>query len=158
MKFITKNLKWIFMAACVAFALLQFTTPAHTNPPVEADFLAATAAPPKIAAMFHSACYDCHSNETRWPWYSKIAPISWQIAQDVNDGRKEVNLSEWPTNNLKRAWKEMENMSDLIDQKEMPLPKYTLIHKDARLTDEQRDELTQWLGDEVDSLKAQAGK
>jgi hypothetical protein len=158
MKFIIKNLKWIFVAVCVAFALLQFTTPAHTNPPVQTDFLAATAAPPKIAAMFHSACYDCHSNETRWPWYSNIAPISWQIAQDVNDGRKEVNLSEWPTNNLKRAWKEMENMSDLIDQKEMPLPKYTLIHKDARLTDEQRDELTQWLGDEVDSLKAQAGK
>ncbi|HTR42014.1 MAG TPA: heme-binding domain-containing protein [Pseudomonadales bacterium] len=157
MNFLKKNLKWIFIGVAALFAALQFTNPPHTNPPVKNDFLARMNPPPKIAAMFRSACYDCHSDETRWPWYSDIAPMSWKIAQDVNVGRSQLNLSEWPSDNPKRAWKKLETMSEDIDQKDMPLKKYTLIHKDARLTDEQRDELTQWLDKQVDMLKSQGG-
>ncbi len=138
----------------VVFAALQFIQPAHTNPPVKNDFLAATKAPANVSAMFRAACYDCHSDETHWPWYSHVAPISWQVVQDVNDGRDQLNLSEWP-DDTKRSWKKMENMSDEIDQGSMPLKKYTLIHKDARLTEAQRNELTQWLDDEVDTLKSE---
>lgn len=152
-----KTLKWGVLAVAIVFALLQFIQPTRTNPPVKNDFLTANAAPPDVAAMFHTACYDCHSDETRWPWYSYIAPMSWQIAQDVNDGRHDLNFSDWPIDNPKRAWKNMENMSDLIGDGEMPLKKYTLIHKDARLTEAQRDELTQWLDTEVDGLKSKAG-
>jgi Haem-binding domain len=141
MNFIKRNLKWCFVGAGTLFAALQFTTPPHTTPPVKSDFLTVVDVPPKMAAMFRSACYDCHSNETRWPWYSQVAPMSWQIAQDVNDGRAQLNLSEWPSDNPKRAWKKME---------------YTLIHKDARLTDDQRNDLTQWLDAQVDLLKSQA--
>jgi hypothetical protein len=157
MRFLKKNLKWIIVAAVAAFAALQFTTPPHTNPPVKNDFLTLMNPPPNIAAMFRSACYDCHSDETRWPWYSSVAPMSWKIAQDVDEGREQLNLSEWPSDNPKRAWKKMENMSDEIDQKSMPLKKYTLIHKDARLSDDQRNELTQWLEGQVKALKSQAG-
>jgi hypothetical protein len=155
MSFVKKNLKWCFVGVAILFAALQFTTPSHTNPPVKSDFLTIVNAPPKMAAMFRSACYDCHSNETRWPWYSQVAPMSWQIAQDVNGGRAQLNLSEWPSD-PKRAWKRMEDMSEEIDQKDMPLKKYTLIHKDARLTDDQRNDLTQWLDAQVDLLKSQA--
>jgi hypothetical protein len=155
MSFVKKNLKWGFVGAGLLFAALQFTTPRHTNPPVKSDFLTVVDVPSKMAAMFRSACYDCHSNETRWPWYSQVAPMSWQIAQDVNDGRQQLNLSEWPSD-PKRAWKRMEDMSEEIDQKDMPLKKYTLIHKDARLTDDQRNDLTQWLDAQVDLLKSQA--
>jgi Haem-binding domain len=155
MKF-RKILKRILAVVVVGFALLQIIQPARTNPPVTNDFLQAAAAPPEVARLFHAACYDCHSNQTRWPWYSYVAPMSWQIAQDVNHGRPHVNLSEWPTNNVELARKKIENMSDEIDDGDMPLKKYTLIHKDARLTSDQRDTLTQWLDAQAKALKAGA--
>jgi hypothetical protein len=158
MNFVKKNLKWIVAALVVLFALLQLANPAHTNPPVKTDFLATLNPPPKMAGLFRAACYDCHSNQTRWPWYSHIMPMSRQIAQDVYEGRKHVNLSEWPTDKPDLAWKKMEDMSEEIDQGDMPLKKYTLIHADARLTAEQRSDLTGWLDDEVDKMKAQAGQ
>lgn len=157
MKFVKRNLKWFFIVPLVLFAALQFVQPAHTNPPVKTDFITATHPPQNVADMFQAACYDCHSNQTRWPWYSHVAPMSWQIAQDVNEGRENLNLSEWPGDDPKRAYKKMEDMSEEIGQGDMPLKKYTLIHADAKLTVEQRTELTQWLDGTVDQLKAQAG-
>src|SRR5580658_849252 len=118
MKFLKKNLKWAFLGLMLVFAGLQFVQPAHTNPPVKTDFVATLNPPAKIADMFHAACYDCHSNQTRWPWYSHVAPMSWQIVQDVNDGRHNLNLSEWPSDNPQRAWKRMEDMSEEIDDGE----------------------------------------
>lgn len=156
MRFLKKSLKWILSVLIALFALLQLTTPAHVNPPVRNDFIAAMSPPENIAAMFRAACYDCHSDETRWPWYSHIAPISWQIAQDVNDGRKHIDLSEWPINDPDLALKKLEHMSDEIDDGDMPLAKYTLIHKDARLTSAQRNDLTRWLDSQADKLKSQA--
>jgi len=156
MKTIKKIILWGVAGLALIFILIQFVQPAHTNPPVKSDFLMAVKAPENIAAMYHAACYDCHSDETRWPWYSHVAPMSWQIAQDVNEGREALNLSEWPSL-PKSAWKRMENMSDLIDSGEMPLKKYTLIHKDAQLTADQRKQLTDWLGEQVAALKAQGG-
>jgi hypothetical protein len=148
-----KKLKWIFAALVVCFALLQFTNPPRTNPPVKNDFIAAANPPPQMATMLHAACYDCHSSETRWPWYSRVAPMSWQIAKDVNDGRDNLNLSDWPSNDPKRAAKKMEDMSEQIGYGEMPLKKYTLIHAGARLTGSQRKELTDWLDTEAAKLK-----
>ncbi len=148
--------KWGIVVLVVGFAALQLVQPKRTNPPVKNDFLKATAAPPDVAAMFHAACYDCHSDETRWPWYSYVAPMSWQIADDVKQGRRHVNLSEWPGDNLNVARKKIEDMSDEIDDGDMPMKKYTLIHKDARLTPQQRDTLTQWLNDQASALKSKA--
>src|SRR5882757_2088970 len=139
-----KKLKWVFAALVVVFGLLQLTNPARTNPPVVND-LPATNAPPPVVALLHAACYDCHSSETRWPWYSHIAPMSWLIASDVKQGREHLNLSDWPNDNPLRAAKRLENMSDEIGSGVMPLLKYTKIHADARLTESQRKELTDWL-------------
>jgi Haem-binding domain len=153
-----KILKWLFAALIAIFALLQFTNPSRTNPPVKNDFLAAENPPPEIAATLRAACYDCHSDETRWPWYSRVAPVSWLVASDVNHGRKHLNLSEWPDGNSLRAWKKMEDMSEEIGYEEMPLKKYTLIHADARLTENQRKELIQWLDAKAAQLKSVTGK
>jgi len=150
-----KKLKWILAALVVVFAFLQFINPPRTNPPVIHDLMAGSAPPPQIALTLHAACYDCHSDETRWPWYSRIAPMSWQIAKDVNDGRENLNLSDWPENDPKRAAKKLEDMSEQIDYGEMPLKKYALIHADARLTESQRKELTDWLDAEAKKLKSQ---
>jgi hypothetical protein len=151
-----KKLKWIFVALVVVFALLQITNPARTNPPVVHDMMATSVPPPEIAAMLHAACYDCHSYETKWPWYSRIAPVSWLIASDVNEGRTNLNLSAWPADQPERAAKRLEDMSEKIDYGEMPPGKYTAVHADARLTDSQKKELTGWLDGEAERLKALA--
>jgi Haem-binding domain len=153
-----KKLKWIFGALVAGFALLQLTNPPRTNPPVIHDLMASSAPPPPVAAMLHVACYDCHSSETRWPWYSRIAPMSWLIASDVKDGRENLNFSDWPNDNPTRAAKRLEDMSDEISSGEMPLAKYTKIHADARLTESQRKELTDWLDAEAARLKSITGK
>ena len=147
-------LKWIFVALAGLFLLLQFTNPPRTNPPVKNDFIAAENPPPQTAAMLHAACYDCHSSETRWPWYSHITPMSRLIATDVNEGRANLNLSDWPVNDPRHAAKKLEDMSEQIGYAEMPLKKYTLIHADARLTENQRKELTDWLDGEAARLKS----
>lgn len=153
-----KKLRWLFVALVLTFVLLQFMNPRRTNPPVVHDLMAANAPPPPVAAMLHAACYDCHSSETKWPWYSRVAPMSWLIADDVKEGRENLNLSDWPADNPARAAKRLENMSEEIDNGEMPLKKYTAIHKDARFTESQRKELTGWLDAEAARLKATAEK
>jgi hypothetical protein len=149
-----KIFKWIFAAFLVLFVLLQFTNPARTNPPVVSDLMAANPPPPPVAAMLRAACYDCHSSETRWPWYSRVAPMSWLIANDVKDGRENLNLSDWPNDNPRRAARRLEDMSEQIGYDEMPPKKYTAIHADARLTDAQKKQLTDWLDARAEQLKA----
>jgi hypothetical protein len=150
-----KVLKWIFGAGVVIFALLQFANPARTNPPVVHDFLAANMPPPKIAATFRAACYDCHSHETKWLWYSHVAPMSWLVASDVKEGRQHLNFSDWPVNDPDRATRWLENISEQLGYKEMPPVQYTLIHADARLIAVQREQLIQWVDQAAARLKAQ---
>lgn len=149
-----KKITYLALALPVAFALLQLTNPPRTNPPVKADFIATLHPPGPVANALVSACYDCHSHQTRWPWYSQMAPVSWLIAHDVNEGRQHLNLSEWPDTDAKRAVRRLEEMSDEIGKGEMPPPKYTAIHADARLTNAQRKVLTDWLDGQADALSS----
>lgn len=149
-----KKLKWILVALVAAFALAQLVNPARTNPPVVLDMLATNAPPPHIAALLHAACYDCHSHETIWPWYAHVAPPSWLVISDVNEGRRHLDLSDWPAGDPDRAAKKLDRMSELIGYGQMPPKKYTLIHADARLTDADRKELTGWLDAAAERLRA----
>jgi Haem-binding domain len=151
-----KMLKWIFGVGVVVFALIQFINPARTNPPVIHDFMAATTPPSKIAATFRAACYDCHSYETKWPWYSHVAPVSWLVAGDVKEGRRHLNFSDWPVDDPDRAASRLENMGEQLNDKEMPPVEYTLIHADARLTAAEHEQLIQWMGQEAAKLKSPA--
>ena len=150
-----KRLKWTALVLIAGFALLQLANPALTNPPVINDVLAGNPPPPQIAERLHATCYDCHSYETKWPWYAHVAPMSWLIASDVNGGREHLNLSDWPKDS-ERAAKKLERMSEAIEDKDMPMPKYTLIHAEARLTDDQRKELMKWLDATAEQLKSAA--
>jgi Haem-binding domain len=149
---------WILGALVVVFGLLQFTNPARTNPPVLPghDLMATNPPPPQIATLLHEACYDCHSDETRWPWYAHVAPVSWLIADDVKEGRRHVNFSDWPRNFPDRAAKRCDDISEELDYKEMPPAQYQWMHPAARLTDTQRKELMQWADQEAKRLKAVA--
>ena len=147
-----KFIKILIPSLLVIFCLLQLTNPSRTNPSAKADFLDALHPPPEVATALTQACYDCHSYQTRWPWYSHVAPVSWLIASDVFDGRSHLNFSDWPTNDLKHMVRHMEEMSDQISSHTMPPSQYTLIHAQARLTDAQRKTMTEWLDSQSDAL------
>ena len=147
-----KKLKWVLIGAVAIFLALQLFNPPHTNPPVKVDFVAATSPPASVASALHAACYDCHSYETKWPLYSRIAPVSWLIASDVNEGRKHLNLSEWSAVPASAA-KNLDRMNEVVDYKEMPPAKYTMIHADARLSDAQRKEIMDWTEAAADKLR-----
>lgn len=139
-----KKVAWICAGGVVCFALLQWKNPPRTNPPVKNDFLSAESPPAELAAQFRSACYDCHSHETKWPWYGRIAPVSWGVADDVNRAREHLDLSLWP-DDAGRAGRKLRAMSEEIRSGEMPLSKYALVHREARLTPTQRNGLADWL-------------
>jgi hypothetical protein len=148
-----KKLSWALAGAAVILAALQLFNPSRANPPVKTDFMAAAGPPPGVAACLRAACYDCHSDETRWPWYARIAPVSWLIASDVNAGRQHLNFSDWPAE-PRRAAKQLGRVNEVVDYREMPLKKYTLLHPDARLSDAQRKEILDWTGALADKLRA----
>jgi hypothetical protein len=155
---VKKRLKWIGIIAVAAFGLLQLTNLGRTNPTVVPghDLLNTNAPPPQIATLLRGACYDCHSYETRWPWYGHVAPISWWLDSHVRDGRKHLNFSEWPHDDAQRAAKKWNRVSDTVRDGDMPLPSYARIHKPARLTDEQRKQLADWAEQQAQQLRASA--
>lgn len=152
--------QWLAGGAVVGFGLLQLVRPNETNPPVNPahDLFQASPPPAAVAAILRISCADCHSHETRWPWYSQVAPMSWVVAHDVEEGRQRLNFSEWPVADPAKAARKFGNISDVVDSGEMPPKKYTVIHRDAVLTDAQRKTLMDWAEAQAEALKPAAGK
>lgn len=155
-----KYLKWILIAVAAALVLMQFANPSRTNPPVEPghDLFATNPPPPHIAATLHAACYDCHSYETKWPWYGHVAPVSFWLASHINEGREHLNFSDWPHDNPQRAAKRWNHVAEEVRKGDMPWPSYTWIHHAARLTPQQRQELVDWAAQQAQMLKAQTAE
>jgi hypothetical protein len=127
-----KKLAWAALPTVSAVLLVAQLVPTkRTNPPLQGTL----AAPPEIYAILRRTCYDCHSNETRWPWYSRIAPLSWLIVRDVTLGRKEVNFSKWRSYYPATRRRKFERMSPTLREENMPPWSYRLIHPGARFTD-----------------------
>jgi hypothetical protein len=154
---VKRRLKWIFVILLAVFALMQLTNLGHTNPDVSPghDFLSSTNPPPdEVTVLLREACYDCHSYETRWPWYGHVAPVSWWLNSHVADARAQLNFSEWPHNDPQKASRKLNHIGDAVRDGDMPLPSYAKIHRAARLTEEQRNTLSEWAFNEADRLKA----
>jgi Haem-binding domain len=157
MQKLKKNLPVAAAVLVVVFGLLQFANPARTNPPVVHDYFAAAgpAAPAgHLADQLRASCYDCHSYETKWPWYAHIAPVSWLVVDDVNEGRKHLNFSDWPVDNPAKAAKKLGNISEQLEYRDMPPAKYTVIHRNAVLNDTDRQALKAWADAASARLKA----
>jgi len=139
--------KKILIGLIAFLILIQFIRVDKTNPPVEIqnDFITLTNAPEEIVSLLKTACYDCHSNETTYPWYFNVAPISWWAKDHVNDGRKHLNYSIWGTYKKERQDHKLEEMYSEVEEGEMPLSSYTIMHGGAKLTAEQKTALTEWL-------------
>ena len=140
-----KALKWTLLVAVVAFLAIQFMPAERTNPPVTTEITA----PDDVQALLERSCYDCHSNRTRWPWYSRVAPASWFVVDHVDDGRADLNLTEWPLFDPQAQQFFLGEMKGKVKNREMPLDSYLLLHWDARLSDDERSRLILWLDEEV---------
>ncbi len=102
-------------------------------------------APAPIAELLRGACYDCHSNETRWPWYSRVPPVAWLVARDVARGRRELNFSEWRTYYPRTRVRKLQWMERVVSEGAMPPWDYRLMHRQARLSDVERAALAHWI-------------
>jgi hypothetical protein len=140
MKQFGRILRWSAVGLCAGFIVIQFVPVNRTNPPVQGDFRGSA----EVVSILRRACYDCHSNETTWPWYSRIAPVSWVIARDVHEGRAALNFSTW--NQLspeKQAEAVNESWEEVADGK-MPTWYYVALHPEARLSTNDRSVLRTW--------------
>jgi mono/diheme cytochrome c family protein len=133
------------VVALVVFLLIQFVPygRSHSNPPItdEPEWDS-----PRTRALAVGACFSCHSNETKWPWYSNVAPISWLLQRDVDTGRAELNFSEW-----NREQDEAKDAAESVAEGEMPPLRYALVNSRARLTDAERRDLLRGLRATLDS-------
>jgi cytochrome c553 len=142
----TISMKKIIVVVLVAFIIIQFFPIDKTNPPPTPgmDFLKIKNTPEKIAHIIKTSCYDCHSNETAYPWYTNISPASWWVKNHINEGRKHLNFSTFAVYEPKRQLHKLEECIEMVEKKEMPLESYYLGHQNAKLSDEQRAELSQY--------------
>jgi hypothetical protein len=113
---------------------------ARTNPPVAGD----VGAPADVGPLLRRTCYDCHSHETVWPWYSRIAPVSWLLAHDVGEGRRELNFSTWESYAPAKRRKLLRESAEELAEGAMPPWSYALVHPEARLTADERVRLEAW--------------
>jgi len=138
--------KKIVLGLLIIVVVMQFFRIDKTNPEVNIadDFIAITNPPEEIATILKTSCYDCHSNESSYPWYSNIAPISWWLKHHLNEGREELNFSEWNTYSEKRKDHKLEELAEEVEEGEMPLNSYTWTHSNANLSVDQKNRLIGW--------------
>ena len=151
-----KVLKIALIVIVVAFVVGQFIRPDFTNPPVNASetLWFSTEVPDDVHQVLLRSCADCHSNETTYPWYSKITPSNWFLANHIAEGRREMNFSVWNTYTTRKKIKKLEEICEQVEHANMPLPSYLWIHRDAALVESQAQALCDWSKTESASLSS----
>jgi hypothetical protein len=139
-------LKKIALTLLVALILIQFISPkknlATTRTPQHIENTYAV--PANVQAILARACYDCHSDSTRYPWYNRVQPVAWWLANHVDEGKNELNFSQFGGYTKKRKDHKLEELTEMVKEGEMPLNSYTWMHGDAKLTAEERTALIAW--------------
>lgn len=141
-----KIVKKIALALLVVLIAMQFYRPEKnvTEKGHDMVFITETQPQPELKTLLKQACYDCHSNNTVYPWYNNVAPVSYWLADHVNDGKKHLNFSEWESYSAKKKDHKLEEVIEMVEELEMPLNEYTWTHEEARLTEEQRHAVIAW--------------
>ncbi len=135
-----KWLKRVGGGLIVLLIVLQFVPVERTNPPDHREFMA----PADVQAILRRACYNCHSNETVWPWYSKVAPVSFLLANDVKEGRREVNFSTWEKATEQRKARKLKEIVKEVESGDMPPWYYVPLHPEAKLSPADRKTIIAW--------------
>lgn len=145
-----KNLLWGLL---VIFFGMQAFQIEKTNPPVDPqkDFVSAVNPPAPVADLLKKACFDCHSHETKYPWYSYVAPASFFLRSHIVEGREHLNFSEWATYNAEDKAHAAEEIGEVLQEGEMPLTSYLILHPEAKITDQQRQQLMDFFGQNAET-------
>jgi hypothetical protein len=154
---VKRVLKWLVVLLVAIFACIQFVRAARSNPPVDQSKTITSRAtvPAPVAAIFDRSCKDCHTNQTDWPWYSNVAPVSWFVADHVNHGRKAMNLSEWGTHDQDWQSRKLRQICDEVSDGGMPLSSYTPMHPHSKLSADDVKALCDWTDAERKRLQGQ---
>jgi hypothetical protein len=149
--------RWSLLLIVVLFGAAQLVRPAKTNPPAEQSLSIERQMQldPKVESILDRSCNDCHSNKTRWPWYTNVAPVSWFVINHVNEGRSHLNLSEWGKLDRNRQRHRLEDMCEMVQNGEMPLTSYTPLHPGSKLTPQDVKIVCDWANKERQTLAAQ---
>lgn len=139
-----KILKYILIVALLAFVVIQFIRPDKNNGGYETVMAFENETKPsvEVASILKETCYDCHSDQTQYPWYAEIAPVSFWLDDHIEHGTSHFNVSEWESYSVKKKDHKLEELIEMVEEKEMPLDSYTWLHDD--LTEAQRTLLIQW--------------
>lgn len=131
--------------------VIQFFQPEKNMSPVDpAEDLLMVASPPgHVAELIKNSCYDCHSNQTVYPWYSKVAPVSWYLQKHIKEGKKDLNASEYSSMDKADKIELLVDICEVLEAGTMPLPSYTLIHKEARLSEDDKEAICIWSEEEA---------
>lgn len=141
-----KIIRYILIGVAAFLIIAQFFPIDKTNPTSEPslDFLTIEKPPAEIATMIKNSCYDCHSNHTKYPWYTNVAPVSWWIKGHIDHGKEHLNFSEWGSYSAKKANHKIEECHEMVEGTEMPLLTYWLVHPEAKMSTEQRAAMVAW--------------
>ena len=147
MRRILRVVRWLLLIGVVLVAIAQFIRPAKTNPAIDQSLALEShvSVDPKVAAILDRSCADCHSNKTRWPWYSNVAPVSWFVIDHVNHGRSHLNFSEWGSYDKSKQRKLLEGTCELVREDGMPLASYLPLHPEAKISDEDKRTICDWV-------------
>ena len=145
----------IMYVLLAAFIVIQFIHPAkNTSEGLQPNTIGNNyAIPADVKTILGKACNDCHSNNTRYPWYAKIQPVDWWMNKHVVDGKKDLNFDEFTNRAPRYQYHKMEEVIEMVKEREMPLKSYTWTHKDARLNSNEREKLTGWAQSVMDAMK-----
>lgn len=150
-----KIFKRILLVLLVIFLVMQAFRPAkNTSNDTSRDISKSYVLPENVKIILAKACNDCHSNNTRYPWYAEVQPVSWWLASHVKDGKRHLNFNEFDKYKIARQYEKLEECIKEVKEGGMPLPSYTWIHKEAILTTEEKEILYNWCEVLRDSIKA----
>ena len=149
-----KIVKIIAVILLVVFVGIQFipTKRNQSNVVPETDFMLVNNVPETIQKKLQISCYDCHSNNTQYPWYNMVQPVAWFMQNHIKEGKKELNFNEWADYSDRRKKSKLKSIISQIEDNEMPLDSYTLIHKDAIFSDTEKQEIIEWVTQLKDSI------
>ena len=149
-----KLIKRIGLAVLVVLAGLQFIPTRSNQSSIvpSTDFMLTYNVPEEVGRVMHTSCYNCHSNNTDYPWYSHVQPIGWFLDNHINKGKAELNFSEFGSYSVRKQKSKLNSMASQVEKDEMPLSSYTFIHREARLSQENKKVLIDYLNALKDSL------
>jgi hypothetical protein len=149
-----KFLKISVIVLAIVFIAIQFYRPSFSNPPIVSGrpIEESVNVPAEVQMVLSRSCNDCHSNKTLYPWYTQIAPVSWLLADHIEEGRRELNFSEWGTYSAKKKGRKLEEICEMVDGGSMPIASYLWMHGDAALNPDQRRMICDWTKEEKAKL------